>query len=103
MKILSKRKAWMLSSMLVLLFMKPMKAQYYDGFFHYKELSYEDRDIDIGFNIGTQTFDSDDMGGFNITTQVFGHEEAPLDGGLLIMFGAGSMYAVLKRKKTKIY
>ena len=93
----------MLSLMLVLFFMEPMKAQYYDGFFRCQELSYENRDINIGYNIGTQTFGSDVTGGFNISTQVFGQEEAPLDGGLLIMFGAGSMYAVLKRKKTKIY
>ena len=51
-----------------------------------------------GYNIGTQHFGSDENGGFNITTQVFG-QEMPLGSGLLIMLGAGTVYAVKKRKR----
>lgn len=88
----------MLSSMLALLFMKPINAQNSDGFFHYNEFSYENRDTDLGFNIGTQIFGSGETGGFAISTQVFG-QEAPLDGGLLIMFGSGAFYLAMKRKR----
>ena len=97
MKILSKQKAWMLSFLLVLFFMKPINAQKSDSFFHdYTETNY--RNINTGgYLIGTQNFGSD-LGGYNISTQSFGND-LPLSGGLLIMVGAGSMYAALKRNK----
>ena len=97
MKKLSKLKAVLLLLIFVVCLALPVKAQYSDGFFR-NDMLYRDRDEGIGFNIGTQPFGSDVTGGIVITTQVFG-QETPLDGGLLIMLGAGAVYAAKKRKK----
>ena len=98
MKKLTNSKALLLLLVLMSCFVWPMKAQKSDGFFRNDEL-YNDRNGTIGgLNIGTQGFGSDENGGFNIATQVFG-QEAPIGGGLLIMLGAGTVYAVKKRKR----
>ena len=92
------RKALLLLFLFTACFVLPIKAQYNDNFFHDEDLYY-DREGAIGFyNIGTQGFGSDENGGFNITTQHFG-QELPLGEGLLIMIGAGTVYAVKKRKR----
>ena len=76
----------------------PVKAQYNDAFFRNDAL-YENRDKSLGgYYIGTQIFGSDVYGGFNITTQQFGYE-APLTGGMLIMLGAGVVYAIRKHER----
>lgn len=98
MKKLTNSRALLILLVLVVCFVLPMKAQNCDGFFHNDEL-YNDRNGTIGgYNIGTQGFGSDVYGGFNITTQHFG-QEAPLGSGLLIMLGAGTVYAVKKHKR----
>lgn len=98
MKKLTNSKALLLLLVLVLCFVLSMKAQKSDGFFRYDYL-YNDRNGTIGgYNIGTQGFGQDIYGGFNITTQQFG-QEAPLGSGMLIMLGAGTVYAVKKHKR----
>ena len=98
MRKLANSKALPLLLVLVVCFVMPIRAQYNDNFFHNEDL-YFDREGAIGvYNIGTQGFGSDENGGFNITTQVFG-QELPLGEGLLIMIGAGTVYAVKKRKR----
>ena len=98
MRKLTNSRALLLLSVLVVCFVLPIRAQYNDNFFHDEDLYY-DREGAIGFyNIGTQGFGSDENGGFNITTQHFG-QELPLGEGLLIMIGAGTVYAVKKRKR----
>ena len=98
MKKLTNSKALLLSLVLVMCLVLPIRAQKSDGFFCNDEL-YNDRNGTVeGLSIGTQGFGSDENGGFNITTQVFG-QETPLGSGLLIMLGAGTVYAVKKRKR----
>ena len=100
MKNLTKQKATMLSLLVIIGLIAPIAAtaQRKDIFFHVEE-SYKSRDANLGgYNIGTQGFGSDVYGGYNITTQQFGNE-APLGEGLLIMLGAGAIYAALKKKK----
>ena len=76
----------------------PVGAQKSDDFFR-NDMLYNDRNGTFGgYNVGTQVFGSDVSGGYNITTQQFG-QEAPLDGCLLIMLGAGAVYAARKRKR----
>ena len=76
----------------------PAYAQKSDDFFR-NDMLYNDRNGTFGgYNVGTQVFGSDVSGGYNITTQQFG-QEAPLDGCLLIMLGAGVVYAERKRKR----
>ena len=90
-------KALMLSIVFMICLMPTMSAQKWDGYFSDDD-PYENRDGDLGFNIGTQPFGSDAMGGIVITTQVFG-QDTPLDGGLLIMLGAGAFYMAMKRTR----
>lgn len=98
MKKLTNSKALLLSLVLVVCFVWPMKAQKNDDFFR-NDMLYNDRNGTFGgYNVGTQVFGSDVSGGYNITTQQFG-QEAPLDGCLLIMLGAGAVYAARKRKR----
>ena len=98
MRKLANSKALPLLLVLVVCFVLPIRAQYNDNFFRNDEL-YNDREGAIGgYNIGTQGFGSDTNGGFNITTQVFG-QEMPLGSGLLIMIGAGVVYAIRKRER----
>ena len=92
------RKALLLLFLFVACLVLPIKAQYKDAFFRNDAL-YENRDNSFGgYNIGAQVFGSDVYGGFNITTQQFGNE-APLTGGMLILLGAGVVYAIRKRER----
>ena len=97
-KKLPHRKALLLLFLFVACLVLPVKAQYKDAFFRNDAL-YENRDNSIGGSyIGTQLFGSDVYGGFNITTQQFGNE-APLAEGMLILLGAGVVYAIRKRER----
>lgn len=85
----------MFSASLVL----PVNAQDADGFIR-DDSSYGYREnTSASYIIGTQHFGSDEYGGFEISTQQFG-TEAPLGGELLIMIGAGAVYAAIKRKRN---
>ena len=77
MKKLTNSKALLLSLVLVMCLVLPIRAQKSDGFFRNDEL-YNDRNGTVeGLSIGTQGFGC----------------------GLLIMLGAGTVYAVKKRKR----
>ena len=97
MKKLSVLKTSILLLVFVACFTMPANAQNSDIFFRNDEL-YNDRDGGLGgYNISTQGFGTDENGGFNIATQQFG-QDLPLGEGLLIMIGAGAVYAMKKRK-----
>lgn len=97
-KKLPHRRALLLLFLFVACLVLPVGAQKSDGFFHEGEIYFE-RNYDGGaFNMGTQIFGSDVYGGFNITTQQFG-DEAPLTEGMLILLGAGVVYAIRKRER----
>ena len=97
-KKLPHRKALLLLFLFVACLVLPVKAQYNDTFFRNDALR-ENRENSLGgYSIGTQIFGSDVYGGFNITTQQFG-DEAPLTEGMLILLGAGVVYAIRKRER----
>ena len=76
-------------------------AQKSDGLFLGYE-SYANRGEDnSAFYLTNQFFGSDANGGFNLSNQQFG-AELPLGGGMLIMLGAGAVYALRKRKTIDI-
>ena len=84
--------------MLVVCFMLPMRAQYSDGFFRNNDLYIYRDGGESYYNLTNQHFGDVEYGGYNLYNQHFG-ADAPLGGGLLIMFGAGTCYAMLKRKQ----
>ena len=69
-------------------------AQKSDVFFRADD-TYEYRDICNNFILVNQNFGE---GGFNLSNQQFG-SDLPLGSGLLVLFGAGTVYAVRKRKR----
>ena len=98
MKKLTNSKALLLLLVLVVCFVRPMKAQKRDGFFRNEEL-YENRtDGSLYFNLTNQHFGNSDNSAFFLYNQTFG-QTAPLGEGLLIMIGGGVGYALVKRKR----
>ena len=98
MKKLTNSKALLLSLVLVVCSVWPMKAQKSDGFFRNDEL-YESRDEGgLYFNLTNQHFGNEDNITYHLYNQYFG-QTVPLGEGLLIMIGAGACYAIRKRKQ----
>ena len=83
-------------TMLLLGLLVPITAlsQKSDDYFHAYD-TYESRDVSNNFILVNQNFGE---GGFNLSNQLFG-SDLPLGSGLLVLFGAGAVYAVRKRKR----
>ena len=98
MKKLINSRALLLSSVLVMCLVSPMRAQKSDGFFR-NDVLYDFRaDDDLYFNLTNQHFGD----GNNITYQLYNQhfgQTLPLGEGLLIMIGAGVCYVIRKRKR----
>ena len=98
MKKLTNSKALLLSLILVMCFVLPMRAQKRDGFFRNDELYQSRADGDIYFNLTNQHFGDADNTTYHLYNQHFG-QTVPLGEGMLIMIGAGVCYVVRKRKQ----
>ena len=99
MKKLTNSKALLLSLVLVMSLVLPMRAQQSDGFFR-NDVWYDFRaDDDIYFNLTNQHFGDEYNTTFQLYNQHFG-QTLPLGEGMLIMIGAGVCYVVRKRKQT---
>ena len=90
-------KVLLLSLMFVTGFVLPIRAQYSDAFFRNDAL-YENRaDGSMYYNLTNQHFGDGDNITYQLYNQHFG-QTLPLDGGLLIMIGAGACYIIRKRE-----
>ena len=92
MKKQTKLKTLLLSATLAIILLPMKTTAQYDGFIR-SDGNYENRDVSTSIGINTENFGENQSG---MSTENFGN--APLTGGFLVLFAAGAVYAIKKRK-----